>query len=165
MIVKTISKPKKTLNAASIIGMSVFSLLWILIFGMMALGFDESRIVAQLMLVSALLGATTVLTTVAAMLVNSELEIHKNESYELLVNSRKELEAIKSPSEIEFARNYLVNIQSKKADEINRTQTFQIIQNRHTNLEVRINKEETRYWEQSPKDLFNDLMGWLWAAS
>ncbi len=92
------------------------------------------------------------------------IELDKTQIVELTINSPISPEEITKKSEIEYVENEIKTNLDSNIYEIDNTTAFELLKSRK-NLKIISRTKKNSRLDMSPKELFNDLMSILWAAS
>lgn len=165
MKIKIINPYRKAFNGLIVIGLWIFTLLWLVIFGSIMFGKLESLFVAYLMLSSGIALSLVLLSLLGRLFTSQSILLDDSLDYELVINSAREPASIESPKEIDFYRNFLSSNRGSKTFELGRKQSFELLNRSMPNFNYRSEVHQTKFWEQSPKDVFKWMADILWAAS
>lgn len=166
MTVTYLSGNRKKLNAVLIIGILLSLGPWLVIFPTLMFTDNGNDLTTTLMILSFGAIGVTVLVALTSLLLKPKETLKPHSDYELKVNSNKEILKIKKVTDIRFAGNFLTNPTLDMTLEIDNSEAFKLLTGKTIQpLSVKVEKRDTSFLEESPKEWFDDLMHMAWSAS
>ncbi|NER15089.1 hypothetical protein GWK08_16665 [Leptobacterium flavescens] len=166
MKINIVTSELKKANRYLNLSLLIFALFMLLFF--ISFWFPNNTLIKNLYAISVFVSGGSILFSVILLIYRQSckkvIDLDQSEIMELTINSHIDPSKILKLNDIEYAGNQIKVVSDSKIYEIDKSTAFELIKN-GSDLNARAFFKKTSRFDFPPKELFNELMSILWAAS